>query len=117
MAEITSLGVAIAAARAVGFLEFLRDDTVVTEGGPTNGNYKERFVPRISAEERSQKYSFWKEAVQRSMHWAKDHRKKETEKSKKSSSAGSLVFAAVGGAITSLVVGGFLLFAIQKSKR
>ncbi|GAU91018.1 hypothetical protein RvY_03354-2 [Ramazzottius varieornatus] len=136
MLEITSLGVAIAAAKAVNFVDFLQ------EGQPIiAGNVRQTYVPRITIEERMSKYSFWLEAVERSMHWAKDHSKagpktvtdaieyaKATANeeaarhklSRRSSFADGLtpyLVGATAGALSSLVLAGLLVLIIQAVHR
>ncbi|OQV14231.1 putative glycerol kinase 3 [Hypsibius exemplaris] len=117
MAEITSLGAAIAAARAVGCTEFFRGDSG-SSSCDSDDYFKQRFLPKITPEERSQKYSYWKEAVQRSMHWNKNSRRDPKPTSPDGPSRfGVVAVAAVGGALTSLAVAGLVFLTVQKFKR
>ena len=135
MFELTSLGVAIAAARAVGFTDFLQ------EGQPIiSGSVKHTFVPRITIEERMAKYSFWLEAVERSMHWARDHRTAQPKtvtdaieygkatatpdvnyrKSRRSSTGdgiGPYVIGAMAGAVSSVALAALVVLIIQQLQR
>eukprot|EP00118_Oscarella_pearsei_P014813 m.129531 g.129531 ORF g.129531 m.129531 type:complete len:217 (+) comp37983_c0_seq5:1946-2596(+) len=68
-AETTALGVAMAAARGVG----------LDPSRPKSGQ-GEVFISRINSEARDRRYSRWKLAVQKSMHWVDKTEEKEKPK-------------------------------------
>ena len=60
MPETTALGAAMAAGHAIGVWNLENEDTKVTT---------DTFTSSITEEDRDDRFSRWKEAVKRSMHW------------------------------------------------
>ncbi|XP_055331277.1 glycerol kinase-like [Paramacrobiotus metropolitanus] len=106
MSEITSVGAAVAVAHATGVKTFLESD------GEQSDKSGLRYVAEMKDSERREKYSFWKEAVRRSMHWARDHSSKSELKAQSKETSAFVI--ATGSVLSTLAVVGVAIFLCKK---